>query len=141
MDFIVKVAVLAGFSSWLALSCLGFPMELGQNTLLERLDISRPCFYIFCLNPFSTSYLSFHISTHFPISYPFPIFYKFNPFLFIVLSLAQISYFLPFTKVQRLSFEYFTSRGCSTNRGEEGNWVTTISNSLSLYPICCLGPC
>jgi len=45
------------------------------------------------------------------------------------------------TKVQRLSFEYFTSRGCSTNRDEEVNWVTTIPNSLSLYPICCLGPC
>ena len=44
------------------------------------------------------------------------------------------------TKVQRLSFEYFTSRGCSTNRDEEVNWVTTIPNSLPLYPICCLGP-
>ena len=45
------------------------------------------------------------------------------------------------TKVQRLSFEYFTSRGCLANRGEEVNWVATILNSLSLYPICCLGPC
>ena len=45
------------------------------------------------------------------------------------------------TKVQRLSFEYFTSRGCSTNRDEEVNWVIAIPNSLSLYPICCLCPC
>jgi len=48
---------------------------------------------------------------------------------------------LPFAKVQHVSFEYFTSRGCSTNRGEEVNWVTTIPNSPFLYPICCLGPC
>ena len=44
------------------------------------------------------------------------------------------------TKVQHVSFEYFTSRGCSTNRGEEVNWVTTIPNSPFLYPICYLGP-
>ena len=45
------------------------------------------------------------------------------------------------TKVQHVNFEYFTSRGCSINRGKEVNWVTTIPNSLSLYLICCLGPC
>ena len=42
--------------------------------------------------------------------------------------------------VQHVSFEYFTSRGCSTSRGEEVNWVTTIPNSLPLYLICRLGP-
>ena len=45
------------------------------------------------------------------------------------------------TKVQHVSFEYFTSRGCSTNRGMEVNWVTTMPNSLSINLICCLGPC
>jgi len=55
--------------------------------------------------------------------------------------LLRVTLNINYTKVQRLSFEYFTSRGCSTNRDEEVNWVTTIPNSLSLYPICCLGPC
>ena len=72
MDFIVKVAVLAGFSFWLALSCLGFPMALGQNTLLERLDISRPCFYIFCL---TRSLLAICLSIFLLISYILSLFH------------------------------------------------------------------
>ena len=65
---------------------------------------------------------------------------KFNDIIIIVTTIITIITNST-TKVQRLSFEYFTSRGCSTNRDEEVNWVTTMPNSLSLYPICCLGPC
>ena len=44
------------------------------------------------------------------------------------------------TKVQRLSFEYFTSGECSTNRDEEVNWVTTIPNSLPYTRFAALAP-
>ena len=49
----------------------------------------------------------------------------------LVLQWARLSVgYCNTTKVQHVSFEYFTSRGCSTDRDEEVNWATTIPNLL-----------